>query len=101
MTLPARPTRPICRPRRSVLDDAVQGTHAILPSDLLALAVRAAAIGDPDLVHASLRVGDLGGDLRLEAEPILFKLDRLDELAAKRLVARLHIGQVEVRERVG
>ena len=36
----------------------------------------------------------------LEAEAILLDLDRLDDLAAEGLVARLHVGEVEVGEHV-
>ena len=85
---------------RRVLDDADQSAHAVAPSDLLALGVGSTGVRDADLVDAESLAGQLGRDLGLEAEPILLDLDRLDDLAPEHLVARLHVGQVQVGEHV-
>src|SRR5687768_17323932 len=102
-----RPT-PLARPEAprlaalldAVADDAIEGFEAVLDADLLALFVTSAAVGDADLVDPQPAVGDLGGDLRLEAESILLQLDALDHLPPEQLEAGLHVGEVEVGEGV-
>jgi hypothetical protein len=46
-------------------------------------------------------VRDLGGQLGLEAEAVGADRDALQDVGAERLVARLHVGQVQVRAHVG
>ena len=53
------------------------------------------------LVDADLELRDLGRDLGLEAEAILFEGDRLENAAAKGLVPSLHVGEVEIGHHVG
>ena len=63
-----------------VAQDAVEGAEGVLQADLLAFLVGAAGVADGDLVDAPGRVpllGDLGGDLRLEAEAVGLELDAL------------------------
>ena len=48
-----------------------------------------------------LEPGYLGRHLGLEAEPVALQGDALDDLAAKELVADLHVGQIQVREHIG
>src|SRR6185503_8012788 len=83
-----------------VLDDAVDGTKPVPVTYFLALGVGAAVVRDADLVDANAELGHLGGDLGLEAEAILLDLDGLDDAAAKRLIACLHVREVQVREHV-
>ncbi len=45
--------------------------------------------------------GELGSDLRFEAEAILFDLDVAEQIAAERLVASLHVGQAVAGNHVG
>ena len=82
------------------MQDAPEGADAVAPADLLALVVGAARVGDADLVDRAAELRDLGRDLRLEAEAVLFDRDALEHLAAEDLVAGLHVGQVQVREHV-
>src|SRR5688572_7767987 len=85
----------------TVLHDAPQRPDAVPPSDLLPLLVRPARVGDADLEDPALQARELGGDLRLEAEPVLADGDLLQDLAAEHLVAGLHVREVEVGEHVG
>src|ERR1700678_2497727 len=87
-------------PKHIVFHDAVEGPHAVLPVDLLALLVGAAVVRNADLVDTAARVRNIGGDFRLEAEAALFDGDRLDDLPPEHLVAGLHVGQVQVGEHV-
>ena len=84
----------------SVFKDAPDRAHPVLPGDLLPLGVRAARVTDPHLVDPAAHPRHLGGHLRLEAEPVLLDSDLPDDLAAKGLVACLHVGQVDVGEHV-
>src|SRR5271165_2327205 len=77
-----------------VADDAVQRAEGVLQADLLAFLVSAAGIADRYLVDAPRRrlaLGDLGRDLRLEAEAVRLQVQLGQHLAAKDLVAGLHV----------
>src|SRR3954468_3041315 len=89
--------------RKSESDDRQDRFDAILPGDLLSLFVAAAVVGDADLVDPQPRpeLGDLRGDLRLEAEAVaLQRRDLLEYRATKHLIADLHVRQVQIREGV-
>src|SRR5450755_3054430 len=73
---------------------------AVLPADLLPLVVGPPRVADGDLVDAQPHLGDLGGQLGLDAEPAFLDNDRLDDLRAEGLVADLDVGEVEVVEHV-
>src|SRR5262245_59926512 len=77
-------------------EEAVGGVHAIAPPDLLALGVGTPVVADADFVDPAVQAGDLGGQLRLDAEAGLFDLDPLQHVAPEGLVPRLHVGEVEV-----
>src|SRR5262252_4527241 len=94
----AKWARPLARPSDAVLDDGVDGAHAVLPADLLPLLVRSPAVADGNLVDPQLHLGDLGGQLGLDAEAVLLDDQRLRDLGAERLVADLDVGEVEVVE---
>src|SRR5207253_1234111 len=85
-----------------VAHDAEERLEGVLEADLLAFFVRAAGVGDGDFVDAPGRpvFGDLRRELRLEPESIRLQLDALQHLAAKDLVAGLHVREVQVREHV-
>src|SRR5579859_1207211 len=94
-------------PRRSIKhpvpDDAVQRVERILQPDLLAFLVGPARVADRHLVDAPARVavlGDLRGYLRFEPEAVGLEVQVGQHLAAKDLVAGLHIREVQVREHV-
>src|ERR1022692_3761623 len=82
-------------PPDAVLDDRVDGANPVLPADLLPLVVGPPRVADGDLVDAQPHLGDLGGQLGLDAEPALLDVDRLDDLGAEGLVADLDVGEVE------
>src|SRR4051794_14124895 len=80
--------------RVGISDDAPEGLDAVLPADVLALLVGATVVGDRDLVHAALPLGQavrgrhleprhLGRHLGLEPEPVTLQVDPLDHLAAE------------------
>ncbi len=84
-----------------VLQDAVDGPHAIAPAYLLAILVGTAVVGDAHLIDAHL--GDaryLGRHFGLEPETVLLQLERLHHAGIEELVAGLHVGEVEVGEHV-
>src|SRR5436190_20666530 len=87
--------------KKVVFDDAVDRTEAVLVADLLSLFIGPAMVGDADLVDSRAAPGQLGGDFRLEAEPVFLDLDRLDELAAECLIAGFHVREIQVGEHVG
>src|SRR5262245_13806538 len=85
---------------KSIADDAGDGREPVLPGDLLPGLVPAAMIRNGDLVDSAAEMGDLGGELRLETKSIRFQDETLEHAGSKRLVARLHVRQVQVREHV-
>ncbi len=76
--------------------DRPQRLEAVAPVDLLAFLVGPAGIADRDLEDARLALGQLDRQLGLEPEVIRHDRDRLEEIGADGLVARLHVGQVQV-----
>src|SRR5262245_24979263 len=89
--------------RQPVANDAPQRLKRVFQSDLLAVFISPARVADWNLVDAPFRpaLGDLGGEFGLAAETVRAQRHSLEHLAAKNLVARLHIGEIEVREDVG
>src|SRR4029450_7390501 len=84
-----------CEP---VLDDTPQRVHPIAPANLFAFFIGSPAVGDAYFVYTPLVTGHLDGDFWLTTEPILLKRKRVEYLATKGLIARLHIGQVDVSD---
>lgn len=61
-----------------------------------------AVVADSDLIDADFgHAGDLGSDFGLESEAIFAQLKRLNEVAAKELVACFHIREVQIGEHIG
>ena len=87
-------------PPDAVFENAPQRAHAIPPVDFLPLGTGAPVVGDGDLVDACARAGDLGDDLRFEAEAILLDKYRLNQLALEDFVAGLHVREVEIGRHV-
>src|SRR6267378_3305577 len=83
-------------PRARVLGDAPECPYSILPGDLLAFLVSSAGVGDANLIDPTAEASDLGDDLRLEAEAGLLDRDLLDHLPPERLVAALHVREVQI-----
>src|SRR5262245_58837721 len=84
-------------PSRSILDDAPNRSKTVAPSDLLAFLVGTSRIGNAYLVHPVPALRDFCSHLWLEPEPVFVKLNALDDLATKHLVAGFHVAEVEVR----
>src|SRR5258706_4869685 len=78
------------------LDDRPERRDAIERADLLAFVVGPPAVGDRHLVDAAAELRDLRGDLRLEVEAVRADADLLEHRTAEHLVARLHVGEVQV-----
>src|ERR1043166_3850008 len=76
--------------------------HSVAPVDLLAFGVGATGIADRYLVDPRVGLGQQRRDLGLEAEAVRGQLrrHRTRELTADRLVAGLHVGEVEIRQHV-
>src|SRR5262245_60145655 len=95
-------TFPRSRKRRGLVEqpeaeDAPESAEGVLQTDLLAFLVGAAGVADRDLEDAPApAAGDPRRDLRLESEPGRLQANSLQHLAAEDLVARFHVGQVEV-----
>src|SRR5664280_1563412 len=87
--------------KQVVFHDRVERTEAIPPADFFALFVGAAVIADADLVDHAVEPRHLGGDLRLESEPVFFDRDLLQHLATESLVAGLHVRDVDVGGHIG
>src|SRR5437588_411621 len=103
----ARTTRRVMRSLGEVDEDLashlVSGPDGHRPDLHLAFLIGAAGVADGDLVDAprgAAAAGDLGGDLRLEAEAVRLEVDALEHLTPEDLVTGLHIGQVQVSEHV-
>lgn len=87
--------------KRRILHDAQDGADAIAPANLLAVFVSPPGVGDADFVDRHPHLRQLGGDLGFKAEPVLFDIDCLDHVTAEDLVARLHVGEVQISDHVG
>ena len=87
--------------RAAILHQAPECAYSVLPLDFLALFIRTAPIADADFVNAQFPLGDLYRDFRLETEAFFLQRNRLDDVAAKSLVTRLHIAEVDIGKCVG
>src|SRR5271166_4804007 len=84
-----------------VFNDAIYSTDAVLPADFLPFLIGSPVIRDANLVYPQITaLRDLSRDFRFESESGFLNLNRLDDFAAKRLVAGLHIGQIKIGEHV-
>ena len=84
-----------------VPEDRPEGDEPVPPANLLPFPVGPARVGDRHLEDPCAHLGELGGDLRLHAEPVRADGDALDDVGAEDLVAGLHVGEVHVRDHVG
>jgi hypothetical protein len=69
--------------------------------DLLPFFVGASPVADADFVDAEAAFGDLHGDLGFEAEAVFLERNGLENFAAERFVAGLHVSEVDVGKGVG
>src|SRR5262249_31785458 len=83
-------------------NEHAQRLDTVAPGDLLALRVRAAVVGDRELVDPQILPStQAAGDLGLDSEIVFAQLERADHLRAECLVAGLHIGERRVEEHPG
>src|SRR5262249_43175289 len=80
---------------QSIPNNAVERTEEIGQADLFALVVAAGRVTNRDLEQPVLAAGDAGGDFGLKSEARLLDFETFDYVAAKCLVARLHVGDLE------
>src|SRR5476651_1558377 len=82
--------------REVELQDVPERRHAVTPIDLLSLGIRPARVGDWHFVDACVALGKACRDFGLEPEPIRREVEGPGKLTAHGLVARFHVGEVEV-----
>src|SRR5262245_26813490 len=80
----------------SIADDAGDGREPVLPRDLLTGLVPTAMVRNGNLVDPAPETRDLGGELRLETKSIRLQHEALEHADAERLVARLHVREIQV-----
>jgi hypothetical protein len=81
-----------------VLDNTPQRVHAIAPPNLFAFFIGSPAVGDPYFIHPPPVPRHFDGEFWLTAESVLLQREPLEDLTAKGLRSRLHIGQVDVSD---
>src|SRR5258708_6678572 len=82
-------------------NDAPKCLHAVFPGDFFPLFIRPPGIADWHFINSPVALGNFCGNFRLKSKPIRFQLNILQHLAPEHLVARLHIGQLQVGENIG
>ena len=80
------------------MNNAAQGTEAILPADFFALTVCSAAVRYPNLIHPAGKPSQFSGNFRLNAEALLPESDLLQNVPTEHLVTGLHIRQIQIAE---
>jgi hypothetical protein len=84
-----------------VFDYGVNGAQTVPPIDLLAFRISPATVGNAHLVDPATCLGELSNNFGFDTKAILFDLNRFDKRSSEGFVARLHVGQVEVRKHIG
>src|SRR5271170_3235702 len=82
------------------MENGPQGADAVLPTDLLPLAISPARVADGHLENAAAALGQLDRQFRLNIKCGAFERDALEKICANHLVARFHIGQVQVANEI-
>src|SRR5208283_3487708 len=87
-------------PEQIILDNREEGPYPVLPRDLLSLRVASPVIGDRDFVDPVSLPCHLCRDLRLKPEPVRFYRNLFKYPPRKNLVARFHVGKVQVAKNI-
>src|SRR5581483_11596441 len=87
--------------REAHAEEDPERLEAVAPGDLLPFRIRAAVVGDRKLVDPQPALADLARQLRLDRESVLPEVERAEDVAAERLVARLHVGERRVEQHAG
>src|SRR3977135_565757 len=85
-------------PDQRVFEQAIKGSEAVLPANLLSFLVGPAPVADADFVDAQAALGNLYRDFRFEAKAVFLDGNGLQNLATENFVARFHVGHVHVGE---
>src|SRR5919108_873390 len=98
----AQPSRILREPgiHEPELEQQPHRLETITPADRLALRVCPTVVGDWDLVDPRPRLREPSRDLGLDAEAFAPEPEILEQVCSDGLVARLHVGQVQVVEDV-
>ncbi len=92
--------RRVDSPRHRVAEDGPYGAHAILPANFLALTVRPSGVADGHFENPAAALRELDGQLRLDVERRALERDALQQIGPHHLVARLHVGQIQVAHEI-
>src|SRR6185437_329393 len=87
--------------KKIIFENAPDRVHAVAPADFFALQIGAAMVGNGHFENAQLHARHFRGDFRLETEPAFLDVHFLNHFPAKRFVAGLHVGEVQVGRHVG
>ena len=85
----------------TILEDEPERRHPVAPVDLFTFLVSPAIINDGDFIHAKTVASRLGGDLRLDTEPVRLQREDPQTLGGECFVAGFHVREVDVVEHVG
>src|SRR6185369_493246 len=80
--------------------NAVKRCESILPRDFLSFAVISAEVRNRNFVNTAAKLRDFSCNLRLKTESVFFDRHLCKQLAAERLVAGLHIREVQIGKHV-
>ena len=84
-----------------ILQNTVDGTEPIFSPNLLSVFVSSSVIRNANLINSDVRkTADFGCYLWLETKTVLLQFEALYHLGIEQLVARFHIGQIQVGEHV-
>ena len=87
--------------KKPVTKDKPKSSDSVLPADFFALGVITTGVVDVGFVKAIVVAGKLGGQLRLNAEPISGQLKILNALPSKNFITGFHVGEVKVAQHIG
>ena len=73
----------------------------ILPTDLLAFGVSAAAVTDGNFIYAAVFFRNLHGKLRFEPKAVRLELYVIEDLPFKDFVTGFHVCQVQIGHGIG
>src|SRR6266566_7724718 len=82
-------------PLQIVFHYGVNSSDAVFPIDLLAFCIGPTAVGNADFVNSTSCADEFGNDFWLDAETILFNLNRFDQRSFESFVARFHVRQIK------
>ena len=82
-------------------DDGIEGPNPVAPGNLLSFFICPAIIGDTDLVYSATSTRHFGSDFGFKAESVFTQIDVPQDRCSKCLIARFHVGEVDVRAHVG